>query len=86
MPDEPEAPDESTEAIDAEPESTTLESGIIAAGSLDDNATQMLARLQAELGDAIIEHGATYGDVVVRVRRDAWKRSAQFCKDALGCD
>jgi NADH-quinone oxidoreductase subunit C len=53
---------------------------------LDENATQMLARLQAELGDAIIEHGATYGDAVVRVRPDAWRRTARFCKDELGCD
>ena len=30
---------------------------------------------QAELGDAIVEHGATYGDVVVRVRPDAWRRT-----------
>ncbi|MDQ1510514.1 MAG: NADH-quinone oxidoreductase subunit, partial [Actinomycetota bacterium] len=27
-----------------------------------------------------------YGDVVVRVRPDAWRRSAQFCKEQLGCD
>jgi NADH-quinone oxidoreductase subunit C len=62
------------------------ESGIIEPGSLDAAATQMLARLESELGDAIVEHGATYGDVVVRVRPDAWRRSAQFCKDQLGCD
>ena len=46
----------------------------------------MLARLEAELGDAIVEHGATYGDVVVRVRPDAWRRTAVFCKEQLGCD
>jgi NADH-quinone oxidoreductase subunit C len=91
LPDEPEAPDEADvpdapEAAGAEPESTTIESGVVAAGSLDENATRILARLQAELGDAIVEHGATYGDVVVRVRRDAWKRSAEFAKLALDCD
>jgi NADH-quinone oxidoreductase subunit C len=72
---EPEAPAES------EPESTIVE-----AGALDENATRILARLEAELGDAIVESGATYGDVVVRVRPDAWRRSAQFCKEQLGCD
>jgi NADH-quinone oxidoreductase subunit C len=80
LPDEPEAPDPETEAP-VEPESTIVE-----AGALDENAQRMLARLQAELGDAIIEHGATYGDVVVRVRLDAWRRVAQFCKNELGCD
>ena len=65
----------------SEPESTIIE-----AGALDENATRILARLEAELGDAIVESGATYGDVVVRVRPDAWRRSAQFCKDQLGCD
>ena len=59
---------------------------VSAADALDEQATQMLARLEAELGDAIVEHGATYGDVVVRVRPDAWRRSAQFCKEQLGCD
>jgi NADH-quinone oxidoreductase subunit C len=92
LPDEPEAPDPETEAR-VEPESTTVpestgvaESTIVEAGALDENAQRMLARLQAELGDAIIEHGATYGDVVVRVRLDAWRRAAQFCKNELGCD
>ena len=75
-------PDEPQESPDTE----TPESTIVAADALDANATQMLTRLQAELGDAIIEHGATYGDVVVRVRLDAWKRTAEFCKSELGCD
>ena len=76
MPDEPEAP---TDASEAEPV-------VDAATALDENAARMLERLQAELGDAIIEHGATYGDVVVRVRPDAWRRAAQFAKHELGCD
>ena len=89
MPDtEPDAPAEASderepeaETPEAEPESTIIE-----AGALDENATRILARLEAELGDAIVESGATYGDVVVRVRPDAWRRSAQFCKEQLGCD
>ena len=93
MPDDPEAPVEAPDADapapapqSSEPESSEPESSIVEAGALDANATQMLARLQAELGDAIVEHGATYGDVVVRVRLDAWRRAAQFAKDELGCD
>ena len=56
------------------------------ANPLDPSAVEMLARLEAELGDAIVEHGAAYGDVIVRVRPDAWRRTAQFCKEQLGCD
>jgi NADH-quinone oxidoreductase subunit C len=67
-------------------EAPVAESTIVEAGAVDAAATQMLARLEAELGDAIIEHGATYGDVVVRVRPDAWRRTALFCKEQLGCD
>jgi NADH-quinone oxidoreductase subunit C len=54
--------------------------------ALREQATDALARLQTELGDAIIEHAAMFGDVVVRVRRDAWRRTAQVCKERLGCD
>jgi NADH-quinone oxidoreductase subunit C len=94
--DEPEAPESSAEI--AEPAAEVAESvaetadapaaeiEVSAADALDEQATQMLARLEAELGDAIIEHGATYGDVVVRVRPEAWLRTARFCKDQLGCD
>ena len=76
---EPEAPVES-------PATDAAESSVVASDALDETARQLLARLEAELGDAIVEHGAMYGDVVVRVRPDAWRRSAQFCKDQLGCD
>jgi NADH-quinone oxidoreductase subunit C len=60
------------------------------APALREQAADALARLQAELGTApdgaIVEHGASFGDVIVRVRRDAWRRAAQVCKDNLGCD
>lgn len=49
-------------------------------------ATDLLARLQAELGDAIVDHGVALGDVVVRVKPDAWRRTAQVCKERLDCD
>ena len=55
-------------------------------GALDVAAAELLARLEAELGDAIVEQGASYGDAVVRVRPDAWRRAAQICKEQLGCD
>jgi NADH-quinone oxidoreductase subunit C len=85
-----ETPDEATPAEEpqasAEPPEAEAEPAVDPARALDENATRMLARLQAELGDAIIEHGAMYGEVVVRVRLDAWKRAATFCKRELGCD
>jgi NADH-quinone oxidoreductase subunit C len=51
-----------------------------------ENATAALTRLQAELGDAIVEHTDVYGVVVVRVRADSWRRAAQVCKQQIGCD
>jgi NADH-quinone oxidoreductase subunit C len=46
----------------------------------------LLERLQAELGDAIVEHGEAIGDVVVRVKPDAWRRTAEVCKTRCDCD
>jgi NADH-quinone oxidoreductase subunit C len=46
----------------------------------------LLARLQAELGDGIVEHAHAFGDLIVRVAPDAWRRSAQLARDKLGCD
>ena len=56
------------------------------APALSESSEAALARLQPELGDAIIEHGGAFGGLVVRVRPDAWRRTAQFCKQQLGCD
>jgi NADH-quinone oxidoreductase subunit C len=49
-------------------------------------APELLERLQAELGDAIVEHGEAIGDVVVRVKPDAWRRTAEVCKTRCDCD
>ncbi len=56
------------------------------APALTAEATEVLARLQAALGDAIVEHGAVMGDAVVRVAPDAWGRAAEVCKRELECD
>jgi NADH-quinone oxidoreductase subunit C len=47
---------------------------------------RFLAYLQAELGDALIEHAATHGDLVARVDRDSWRRTATVCKEHLELD
>jgi NADH-quinone oxidoreductase subunit C len=46
----------------------------------------VLAQLEAELGDAIVGTQGNFGDLVVRVRRDAWLRAAQVAKERLDCD
>jgi NADH-quinone oxidoreductase subunit C len=40
----------------------------------------------AELGDAVVEHADLYGRMIVRVRPDAWLRTAQVARQRLGCD
>ena len=54
--------------------------------ALDAAHTELLERLERELGDAIIESAPTYGVPVVRVRRDAWRRAAEVAKGNLDCD
>jgi NADH-quinone oxidoreductase subunit C len=66
-------------AAEAEPEANPAE-------ALDPASAALLEQFRAELGDAVIEHAATYGDAVVRVRPDAWRRSAEVCRTKLGCD
>jgi NADH-quinone oxidoreductase subunit C len=53
---------------------------------LDATARQLLERLEAGLGDAIVEHGTALDDLVVRVRPDAWRRAAEVARDRLDCD
>jgi NADH-quinone oxidoreductase subunit C len=47
---------------------------------------RVLAVLQAQLGDSIVAWEGKYGDVVVRVKPDAWTRAAEVAKHELGCD
>jgi NADH-quinone oxidoreductase subunit C len=55
-----------------------------------EEATEVLTRLQAAIGEApggaIVEFADAFGDIVVRVRRDAWRQTARVCKDQLGFD
>jgi NADH-quinone oxidoreductase subunit C len=54
--------------------------------ALDDDHTVLLARLEVELGDSVLEREPRFGDPVVRVRRDAWRHAAAFAKEHLECD
>ena len=47
---------------------------------------ELLARLSADLGDALLEHGAAGPTLVVRVSNDGWHRAAEIAKGALACD
>jgi NADH-quinone oxidoreductase subunit C len=70
-------------AADAEPAADTAPAP---APALEPQAEALLARLEAELGDAIVETAASHGDVVARVQPDAWRRTAQLCKERLEFD
>jgi NADH-quinone oxidoreductase subunit C len=54
--------------------------------ALDDDHAALLARLESELGEGVVEHEPRFGDPVVRVRRDAWRHAAEFAKAHLECD
>jgi NADH-quinone oxidoreductase subunit C len=54
--------------------------------ALDDRHAELLARLEAELGEAVLEHEPRFGDPVVRIRRDSWRRAGAFVKANLECD
>lgn len=47
---------------------------------------EMLATLQAALGDAILGSHVDRGDLWVRVANASWKQAAQVCKEQLACD
>ncbi len=54
--------------------------------ALDDAHADLLARLEAELGDAVLESAANFGQPVVRIRRDSWRRAAEACRTVLGLE
>jgi NADH-quinone oxidoreductase subunit C len=47
---------------------------------------ELLDRIQAELGDAVVEHESIHGVLVVRVAPDVWARVATVAKTTLECD
>lgn len=54
--------------------------------ALTEEQEALLARLEAELGDGLVEHTDVFGTLTVRVRPDAWRRTAEVAKSALECD
>jgi NADH-quinone oxidoreductase subunit C len=72
-------PEPEAQAAEAEPEPEPP-------APMPEQAAELLRRLEAELGDAILESGHTFGDLVVRVAPDAWRRAAEAARDKLACD
>ncbi len=54
--------------------------------ALDESEQELLARLERELGDGIVESADAFGMLVVRVKPDAWRRAAEVSKHELECD
>ena len=84
MADEP----ESTRGRRAEPAPAAERAGAGAASRSPspNRSAEVLGRLQAVIGDAIIEHAESFGTLVVRVQPDAWRRAAECAKHDLDCD
>ena len=55
-----------------------------AAAETDPLREELLDRLTTALGDAVVGSEINRGDLCVRVRADAWKRTAEVCRDTLG--
>jgi NADH-quinone oxidoreductase subunit C len=53
---------------------------------LDDVEQELLARLERELGEGVVESADAFGMLVVRVKPDAWRRAAEVSKHELECD
>lgn len=53
---------------------------------LPEEVAKLLAQLEKELKDGIIESGHTFGDLVVRVTPEAWRKAAEVARDKLECD
>jgi NADH-quinone oxidoreductase subunit C len=84
---QPEAEVEPQTAVEAEsPSQPEAEPEPEAPAPMPEEAAELLRRLEAELGDAIVESGHTFGDLVVRVAPDAWRRAAEVARDKLACD
>ncbi len=56
------------------------------APELRPEAQELLARLETELGDALVEHANVFADLVVRVKPEAWRQVAEVSKNKLNCD
>jgi NADH-quinone oxidoreductase subunit C len=91
---EPETPEASGPVEEAAPDAVTPDAAEPEAAEpepepepeRDPVVVELLERLRAELGDAILGDADLFGTLVIRVRPDAWRGVAEFAKSALECD
>ncbi len=72
---ETDAPAPAADVAVAEPDPHTLDAAHAA----------MVERFEAEMGDAVLERADNFGEPVLRIRRDSWRRAAEVAR-AQGCD
>ena len=53
---------------------------------MPEEPARLLAQLEKDLKDGIIEAGHTFGDLVVRVTPEGWRKAAEVARDKLECD
>jgi len=71
---------------DAAPEDAAPEDVALDPHALDDAHTELLERLELELGAAVLDQAAVFGMPVVRVQRTAWRELAEVARNKLECD
>jgi NADH-quinone oxidoreductase subunit C len=84
--DEPAAAEEARADADEADAPPTEETAEAESRPLDETEQELLARLERELGDGIVESADAFGMLVVRVKPDAWRRAAEVSKRELECD
>jgi NADH-quinone oxidoreductase subunit C len=84
--DEPAAAEQARADADEADAPPTEEEAAGESRPFDDVEEELLARLERELGDGIVESADAFGMLVVRVKPDAWRRAAEVSKQALECD
>ena len=88
MPDETDAAEETPadETPDAPDEEATDEAADAEPAQLTDTEAKILGRLGRTLGDDIVESASAFGNLIVRVKTEAWRRAAEVSKDEQQCD
>ena len=84
--DEPAAAEQARADADEADAPPTEEQAAGESRPLDETEQELLARLERELGDGIVESADAFGMLVVRVKPDAWRRAAEVSKRELECD
>jgi NADH-quinone oxidoreductase subunit C len=79
-------PDETSTEADAAETPPEAEIPTEKAPEPDPQLAAMFEQLSAALGDSVVDHAESFGNLVVRVRRDAWRRAAEVARTDLDCD